>query len=60
MAAVGGLVKAMGGSRWLAIVFAASGVVGALSALALGVAEIRAQRTRRARGYGEAEGRRGE
>jgi hypothetical protein len=44
MAAVGGLVKAMGGSRWLAIVFAAIGVVGALSALALGVAEIRAQR----------------
>jgi tetratricopeptide (TPR) repeat protein len=44
LAAVGGLVKAVGGATWLAIVFAAVGVVGALVALALGIVQVRAER----------------
>jgi TPR repeat protein len=44
LAAVGGLVKAAGGPTWLAIVVPAVGVLGAVIALALGVAEVRTHR----------------
>ena len=44
LTALGLLVKAAGGSTWLAIAFSGVGVIGALVALGLGAAEVQAQR----------------
>jgi hypothetical protein len=44
LAAVGVLVEVAGGANWLAIVFAAVGVVGGLVAFGLGLAQVRADR----------------